>query len=329
MTAKRNTIFFAVVLLAGLFTCSDDPYPVYNEGEVLWQGTELPVWFTYSEMEPAITPDGKYLIFRSVYSDFPNHTRLMKKDLTTEEETMITAFGYGIDLSPDGRWVAFNSSYGVISKIKLNGDSLLRLSVLPTGSDFSPTWSPDGKSIVYVHHGGGASDPSGLWHILTNRTSNEYLFQSGGTPDFFPDGNRIISGKSIDNMSIWRKFLIHDIETKMEIARLNATKDEDNRYPKVSPDGNHIVYWNTKGVYVMDADGSDVFKVVPHKHFYEQKQGDYLGFMSMSPSWHPDGKHIVYQHFAITEHIICPDNMYCTYSEAFKGIASIRLLRIK
>lgn len=325
MIAKRNTIFFTVVLLTGLITCSDDPYPVYNEGEVLWQVTEVPVLYTFSEMEPALTPDGKCMVFKSVYSDFPNHSRLMKIDLATEEETMITAFGYGTDLSPDGQWLAFNSLYGGISKVKLNGDSLI---LLTSDDDFSPSWSPNGSSIIYNHSTNDmdSNDPAGLWQMSENGSNKHFKVKYANFPDFYPDGNTVIGAFTYSDGI---KFPVYNILTghNLHIVKTDGAKEYSK--PRVSPDGQKILFSNLNGITIMNSDGTSRDKIVPYKHFYEYKQGDYLGFIAESPSWHPDGKHIVYQHFAITEHTKCPDNMYCTYSENFKGIASIRLLRIE
>jgi len=316
-------IAFTLMLLSGLSSCNDEPYPQYNEGELLWQVTELPVWYSIPEMGPILLPDETHLIYSNI-----NSPKINLVNIKSGQVSLISSFGYAADLSPDAQWIAFNSSYGIISKIKVNGDSLTKLSALSSGGDFSPTWSPDGKSIVYVHHGNSNAEPGGLWQISNNFNDHKYIASSGGVPDFFPDGKRIISSKVI-GQSIWRKFFIHDIESGQEINVLDATVNESNLYPKVSPDGQSIVYWNPTGIYVMKEDGSGVHKILPYKHFYETKKGELLGFIAEHPSWHPDGKHIVYQHFAFTEYYKCPENMACTFSESFKGIVSIRKLKVK
>ncbi|MBX2941686.1 MAG: PD40 domain-containing protein [Cyclobacteriaceae bacterium] len=319
---RSKWIIFIIVIL-WLYSCSDDPYPVYDEGEIIWQVTEQPVLFVESFTEPLMAPDTKQIVFRSAYAEFPNKGRLVVHNLDTGLETVIAQFGYNADISPDGEWVAFNSSYGVISKIKLNGDSLSAMPLVSISENFAPAWGPDNQ-LSYFHGSYDKNEQGGIF-VYDNDSSNKFITANGPYSDFFPDGKRIISSKKIDQ-SIWTKFLINDIIANEELSRLDASVNEDNRNPKVSPDGNQILYWNGVGIYIMQSDGTKVRLVLPGRHFYEGKQGDNLGFLAFSPSWHPDGKHIIYQHFAITEYIKCPD--FCLYSELIYGIVSIWQLRV-
>lgn len=314
----------AIWLFTIMVGCSKDPYPVYNEGEVLWQLEGEWSYDSGAEMEPLMSPDGQSFIYVNVYSKQSDFFSLMKYNLITNMSSTLHPFGYALDISPDGQWVAFNSNYGVISKIKLNGDSL---QILTANEDFSPTWHPNNKSIVYYHSSGNVNDPGGMF-LLRDDNSKSLVAVSAGHPDFFPDGNKIISTKGFDQ-TVWKKFLIHDINTKTEIARLDGSVNENNSNPKVSPDGKEILFVDYKSIYNMQADGRGLKRILPYKHFYENKQGDYLGFLASSPSWHPDGKHIIYQHFAITEHWTCPTGFNCTDLETFKGIVSIRKLKVR
>lgn len=323
--------FLIILVLAFLTTCSDEPYPVYDEGEVLWQANQELTSFTNVDMEPQITPDGNELVYIDAYAKDPYRFQLMKRNLITDEASFIYDYAYAIDLSPDGEWVAFNAAYGIIRKISVNGEGFAPFANINVGTaNFSPTWHPDGKSIAYVR--GGSSDatqPSGLC-FLKNEEINEFIASVGGYPDIFPDGDRIIATRGYDQ-SIWKKFPILNIASKEEVARLDATVNANNQHPKVSPDGEKILYWNwEKGIYIMDVDGKNVQRIIPRLHFYEKKIGEYIGFISTSPSWHPDGKHIVYQHFAITEYIECPEGMSCTGNYPITlGYASVRKLKVR
>lgn len=316
-----------VFIIIWLYGCSGDPYPVYDEGEAICQVTEQPVLFGGSAtMDPLITPDAKQIVITSAYAEFPNRARLVARELSTGKETVLAQFGYNADISPDGEWIAFNSSYGVISKIKLNGENFTTLPTEMTSSgNFSPAWHPNNIDLVYNHHSDLSNELSGSY-VLRSDNSNIFIPGSGAYPEFFPDGNRVISVKGFDNKSIWKKFLIHNVETGKEIDKLDASVNENNQHPQVSPDGNQILYWNGVGFYVLQSDGSNVRLILPGRHFYENKKGDYLGFLVFSPSWHPDGKHIIYEQMAITEYTKCPD--FCIYEEIIKGIVSIRKLRV-
>ena len=56
--------------------------------------------------------------------------------------------------SPDGRWIAFDTSgEGVIWKVHPDGTGLTRIvGSMRADTDSSPAWSPNGKTIAFVHH---------------------------------------------------------------------------------------------------------------------------------------------------------------------------------
>lgn len=323
----RKTVF-AILLLAIMIGCFNDPYPVYNEGEVLWQVSDKTYTLSNAEMGPLITPDGQELVYINVYAEQPDQFKLMKRNLFTNQQFVIHSFGYAADISSDGQWLAFNSSYGAISKIKLNGDSLELITASGSG-DFHPNWSLDGKSIIYEHHSGTSTnlEPSGIWKVAVAEKLKYFLVSAGGSPNLYFRDARVITIKYFGNSS-GSKFLIHDLESGEQISLLDPSPGENNRHPQANLIDQTILFSNDESISLYDS--NNVTKeIIPVKHFYESKKGDYLGFLASSPSWHPDGKHIVYQHFAITEYTTCPANMNCTYDEIFKGIVSIRKLKVR
>jgi hypothetical protein len=94
--------------------------------------------------------------------------------------------------SPDGRWVAF-SALGTIYRLRLDGHSRpLRV----TGG-FEPSWSPDGRQLVFVRwtaRAGGqvwVSDPDGGHARQVSDVAAYYTF-----PVFTPDGAEIVALRS-------------------------------------------------------------------------------------------------------------------------------------
>jgi Tol biopolymer transport system component len=94
------------------------------------------------------------------------------------------------DWSPNGKRIAFNSSYEGQSAVEIytvrpNGSGLRRLRREPKNSySFDPVWSPDGRRLAFVH-GAGRKIP----HIWTMRKNGTRLRQvtSGRRPDQGPD----------------------------------------------------------------------------------------------------------------------------------------------
>jgi len=200
--------------------------------------------------------------------------------------------------------------------VKLNGDSL---QLLTANNDFTPDWNPDGTLLIFSNAECGTSGYPKLCglSIIEKSGDNKRLIGGGGVDNLWVSNDRIfaggdgyfdLSGKKIGSFTV-------PVENMYRVS--------------FSPDYNKILYWNRDGIWFIDPNGNNKSRIIPYKHIYETKKGDYLGFLASSPSWHPDGKHIVYQHFAITEYTTCPANMNCTYDEIFKGIVSIRKLKVR
>jgi TolB protein len=149
----------------------------------------------------------------------------------------------------------------------------------PRYTDMEPAWSPDGKTIAYIHGGlDYPDDPPGIFLINVDGT-NDTLFYEGAkayAPDFSPDGNWLVFW---DNAQIFKIKLNGDSLTQL-------TFESTNFYPDWSPDGKKIAFDITetpevRGIYMMNSDGSDN-KMVPNT------------FTGRFPDWSPDGSQLVY-----------------------------------
>lgn len=148
-------------------------------------------------------------------------------DLGTKASVQVTS-GPGDDASPawspDGRLLAFVSNRTANPDANQNTDVFVvepvagaapRALTTSPGSDGSPSWSPDGKSVVYVAGG----DPGDLWYGPSHlavvgreggapRELTRSLDRNAGAPEFTPDGRHIL-------------FLLEDRGTQ-QLARVPA-----------------------------------------------------------------------------------------------------------
>ncbi len=147
--------------------------------------------------------------------------------------------------------------------------------------DRSPSWSPDGRAIVYYHSqsidstGKWSPDTSGLYLIDPDGT-NKRLLRIGFThdPNWSPDSKWVV------------------FEERGEIYKIKANGDSlfqltfegRNFYPDWSPDGTKITYDRSvsdqagkSGIWLINSNGSERKWI----------------FGGAFPTWHPDGKNII------------------------------------
>jgi TolB protein len=158
---------------------------------------------------------------------------------------------------------------------------------IPPTRDGSPSWSPDGKEIVfYSERAGNAdlfvmkADGTGLVRQLTFTEKHDE-----GSPAFSPDGRWIAYDTDRDGHGT--NFEIYVMDSNGENHRRLTRSPGRDVSPAWSPDGKRIVFMSDRAsrpefdVYVMNADGSGVERVT-------SKDTNWF------PQFSPDGKRLAF-----------------------------------
>ena len=204
--------------------------------------------------------------------------------------------------SPDGKEIAFSMS-GSLWKIKVGDTTAYELTANPT-YDSAPTWSPDGRWMVYT-----AEDDQGVNLMLLNVTTGEDTAITQGDrlnldPIWSPDGRTLaytrnepqgrfhIYARSFDNGTFGEAQLITE-PNNFGRSRLYFGQYDDHIQPTFSPDGREIILVSNRGITL----GSGAIWRAPFEPNAMAKATRILREETLyrtKPQWSPDGARILY-----------------------------------
>lgn len=206
-------------------------------------------------------------------------------DLARNKQRKLCAYpgmNLGATASPaDGRVAVVLSRSGQVDLYLVDGASgrlLDRLTSSRDASESSPSWSPDGHSIVYV------SDAGGLPRIYTmsvaSKTPRRLVYSSSIRENVAPEwgvtGDIVFCGRSGGRYGVFVTDPSRDARTASPV-KISPGDGADYEDPSWAPDGRHVVCTRTQGhrrsLVVLDIKGD------PPRKLFDLSGDWYL------PSW--------------------------------------------
>jgi hypothetical protein len=207
-------------------------------------------------------PDGRRLAFSATtITTRSGYNGVHVIDTVTGRDRRIgSTDGFDLDWSPDGSRLAyvefglssFPRPHGSIYVMKADGSGRRLLRTGTAYSDSSPSWSPTGTRIAYSTRRNGRSS---VYVIGLDGSHRRLLVTRASAPAWSPSGARIAYRAGCGGVKLVTP-AGKDVTPPGRPVRCRAIGVLG--VPIWSPDGRKIAITTNKGIYVMDADGSDL-----------------------------------------------------------------------
>jgi hypothetical protein len=275
---------------------------VYSMGGSLWRqaiGSDEAVELTHArgayDYQPDVAPDGRSVIFSRYAADA---IELWTLELATGRERQLTSNkGVNVEprLSPDGKRIVWVSTQGTghfnlfIADIGPDGlgnarpllgerkSAIARYYYSAYDHALNPSWSRDGKRILYVTNNEVAWGTGDIWSAAVDDPGDRRKILSEETswsarPEMSPDGRRILYASYHGRQ--WRQLWL---TTADGAAPLPLTFGEfDRGSARWSPDSERIAFISNEqgdtGLIVQDAVGGAQVRIVANRRRYKTVQ---------------------------------------------------------
>ena len=164
----------------------------------------------------------------------------------------------GIDVSSDGKWLAYDSNLNGnqdIYKMPIGGGEPEQLTNDPS-DEFLPVWSSDDKEIAFYYWKKGnrdltlmMADGSKLQQLTDDPASESY-------PDWSPDGLRLVFTSEQTGRGELFAISRENKEAKWGTPH-QLTSNGADQGAEWSPDGRLIAYTNSQGLWIISAEGDE------------------------------------------------------------------------
>lgn len=202
-------------------------------------------------LSPNWTPGANAFLYTSYNTGRPIAYRV---DLATNRRAPVSAFpgmNHGAALSPDGSRAAIVLSRSGTVDLYLVDPATRRLLDRLTRSkanEASPSWSPDGRSLVYVSDDGGV--PRCYTMDLASRSPRRLVWSSAiresVAPEWGADGRIVFCGRAGGRYGIYVTDPAGSTRTAV-LKPVSPADGADYEDPSWAPDGRHVVCTRTAG----------------------------------------------------------------------------------
>jgi serine/threonine protein kinase/roadblock/LC7 domain-containing protein len=193
---------------------------------------------------PSWTPDGKLVYARGSGGNNDIYIVDSRQGASPKQLTANAGSNHTPAVSPDGRFIVFRSSrtgFMTLWRMDIDGGNLKQLT---DNKDFNPSFSPDGREVVY----NSFANKSTIWKVgIDGGQPVQLTDKESSYPKFSPDGKQLVSLYQ-DNPKSPAKIAILASTGGSPVKSFALPSGFDSlANVRWMPDGRSIVYGITKG----------------------------------------------------------------------------------
>ncbi len=281
----------------------DSQSVVYSMGGTLWrqrldssEAEQLTADRAY-DYQPDVSSDGRWIVFTRYDGKAMELWLLELASGATKQLTRGDVVNLDARWSPDGKRIvyvstAYNGRFHIFvmqiesgepgTVVKLTGETRTDQPRYYYGAfdhEISPTWSPDGKEIVFVSNRGRIYGTGGFWRMKAEPGADAHEIHYEETtwrarPDWSPDGKRLLYSSYHGRQ--WHQLWLTTPASRGDPFPISYG-EYDNTNARWSPDGKGIAFISNRdgntSLWIQEAVGAKQSQLVARERKYKKPMG--------------------------------------------------------